>query len=144
MRYAILLIALWSGWATAHSLSPPIQKRVFVNGQTIVRFDAYNKLPETRSFTVELYTDVKEFIKLPSEYWDAIPTGYTQGTGEQRTIAVRVKDDGFIKKAFVCTTTKDEGYGEMVIGVVTRVCSLVKLYRPGDLTKPEPTQRASR
>ena len=136
-----ILLCTTCGWASAHSLSPPIQKALFINGITVVRFEGFNLLPETREFDVVLYKSVREDTPLDKEYYDVLPVGFTLPPGETRSISVRLRDDGELKRVFVCTRSRGKTDRDNVVGLTTRVCSLIKLYRRSDLAVNKPAQR---
>ena len=131
------VLALISGWASAHSLSPPRLRNMFINGITIARLESLNMLPETRDFVVQVYKDRSLQEPLHDDQWDAIPVGFRSGSRETRGISVRIIDDGEINQVFICTESEDFGSGENVMGVITRVCSYVQLFRKGDFAKSE-------
>jgi len=133
-----------SGWASAHSLSPPQMRNMFINGQTIVRLESLNMLPETRDFRVTVFKDRELKEPMPKDMWDAIPVGFRSGSGESRGISIRIVDDGELDRAFICTESEDFGSQEDAIGLLTRVCSFVRIYRKGDFAKPKPASLSGR
>lgn len=133
-----VLVLIHSGWASAHSLSPPRLRNMFINGITIARLESLNMLPDTRDFVVQVYKDRALKEPLHEDQWDAIPIGFRSGSRETRGISVRIIDDGEIKEVYVCTESEDFGNGGDVMGVITRVCSYVQLFRKGDFAGAQP------
>lgn len=142
MIYRVTLAALLlsSVWASAHTLTPPRQNQLMINGATIARFEAQNLMPETRDFSVTVYADQGIAEPLGDDYWNAIPIGFRLGPGESRQITVKIRDDGDIKKVWVCTETTDFNSEQSTIGVRTRVCSFIRLFRPGDFAVRSPSE----